>query len=592
MKKSFKYSVYNLLLMIALSLSSCQEEFEQLPPPDEQQTITASSSTAELIRKTSSHDGSYDNIVDGASCIAVQFPYKVNVNGIEISIDSREDLDQIEEIFDELDVPSWEAGADLLDILFPVTITLSDFTEIAIKNKGELRALVEECHKGDDDDDIECIDFVYPITLYTFDLNEQQTGSAVVESDMDLRLFFKDLGENDLISIDFPLSLKLYNGTEVQVNSNAELANAIETAKDSCDEDDDNDHNDDDFTKERLDEYLVECPWLVLDVERDGILQTEQYFEYVMDFTENGEVSVKDRLGNSLAGTWSTRVADNKVLLKLEFDVLVDFNLEWYVYELEEGKIKFFSEGGNRIILQRACDLLNTSPDTLREILNECSWVIAKVKNQGEEIRRLIGYEFNFMAEGVVTLGYGGSTAINGTWEITTNTEGRLVLAIDMASDPALSFEWPLTDLRDDRLKFAIDDIGYELVLQKVCDDSAGDNDVVEIRNIMMAGDWVVARYEEGGMLETTDFAGFSFAFGAEHLLNITTAGQLTAATGAWRVLRDSEGKLKVYLNAGDIDPLGELTDDWDFVSVTESRLEVKDLSGDGTLTILVFEKV
>jgi len=592
MKKYFSNSVSGLLLIMALSFSSCQEEFEELPQPDEQQTIMASSSTAELIMKTSSHDGSYDNIVDGASCLAIQFPYTVNINGVEVSINAREDINQIEAIFDELEIPDWETGSEILDILFPITITRSDFSEIVIANNEDFRSLIEECRQGEDDDDIECIDFVYPLNLYTFDLNEQQTGSVAVESDMDMRLFFKDLGENDLISIDFPVSLKLYNGTEIQVNSNAELANAIETARNACDEDDDNDHNDDDFTKERLDSYLVECPWLVLDVERDGILQTEQYFEYAMDFSENGEVSVKDRLGNSLAGTWTTRVAENQVLLKLEFDVLVDFNLEWYVYELEEGKIKFYSEGGNRIILKRACDIIDTTPDNLRAILAECSWVITKVKNQGEEIRRLIGYEFNFMAEGMVTLGFGGSTAVNGTWEITTNAQGRLVLAINMESDPSVSFEWPLTDLRDDRLKFSIEDIGYELVLQRVCDGGAGDNDVVEIRNMLMAGDWIVAKYQEGDLLQTETYSEFSFAFGDGNLMEITTAGVLTTQTGIWRILRDSDGKLKFYLNAGAIDPLGELTEDWDFVSIAEGRLEVKDIDDDGSVTVLVFEKL
>ena len=592
MKKYFSNSVSGLLLIMALSFSSCQEEFEELPQPDEQQTIMASSSTAELIMKTSSNDGSYDNIVDGASCLAIQFPYTVNINGVEVSINAREDIKQIEAIFDELEIPDWETGSEILDILFPVTITRSDFSEIVIANNEDFRSLIEECRQGEDDDDIECIDFVYPLNLYTFDLNEQQTGSVAVGSDMDMRLFFKDLRENDLISIDFPVSLKLYNGTEIQVNSNAELANAIETARNACDEDDDNDHNDDDFTKERLDSYLVECPWLVLDVERDGILQTEQYFEYAMDFSENGEVSVKDRLGNSLAGTWTTRVAENQVLLKLEFDVLVDFNLEWYVYELEEGKIKFYSEGGNRIILKRACDIIDTTPDNLRAILAECSWVITKVKNQGEEIRRLIGYEFNFMAEGMVTLGFGGSTAVNGTWEITTNAQGRLVLAINMESDPAVSFEWPLTDLRDDRLKFSIEDLGYELVLQRVCDGGAGDNDVVEIRNMLMAGDWIVAKYQEGELLQTETYSEFSFAFGDGNLMEITTAGVLTTQTGIWRILRDSDGKLKFYLNAGAIDPLGELTEDWDFVSIAEGSLEVKDIDGDGSVTVLVFEKL
>ncbi|MCW5516832.1 hypothetical protein [Muriicola sp. Z0-33] len=583
MKKFFNYSVYTLLLAMALTFTSCQEEFEPLPDSDEQETIMASSSTAKLIKDTSTNDGSFDNIVDGASCFAIKFPYTVEVNGVEITLDSREDLELVEEIFDAL-----EDDEDILDILFPITITLGDYQEVVINSIDDLRELAEECVEGGDDDDIECIDFVYPITLYTFNVNNEQTGTVTVDSDMDLRRFFDELGENDLIGIDFPVSLKLYDGTEVQVNSNAELANAIEMAKDACDEDDDDDHNDDDFTQERLENYLVECPWLIHEVERDEVNQTDQYFEYLMNFKEDGSVTVKDRMGNSLTGTWSTRVANHKVLIKLEFDVLVDFNLEWYVYEIGEGKIKLYQEGGNRIIMRNACDLFNSPPDSLRDILRECSWIIKKVKVDDVEIRRLLGYEFNFMGEGVVTLTK-GDVISEGSWEITTNAQGRLVLAITMGDEPGVSFEWPISDLRDDRLKFEIPDTDYELILQRVCEDD-NDGDVTEIRGAMMQGEWMVANYTESEVNSTEEYAEYSFIFHAEHRIEVSINDQ-PVLDGVWRVLRNSEGKLKVYLNLGDEDPLGELTDDYEFVSISEGRIELKDYRDDGSYSVLVFER-
>ena len=103
MKTLFKNLASLSLLIVALLFASCQSEFEELPTVEDQTTITATSSTAELIIHTSANDGSYDNIVDGASCIAIQFPYTVEVNGLEITIDSIEDLKVIEKIFDQLD---------------------------------------------------------------------------------------------------------------------------------------------------------------------------------------------------------------------------------------------------------------------------------------------------------------------------------------------------------------------------------------------------------------------------------------------------------------------------------------------------------
>ncbi|MEN8799990.1 MAG: hypothetical protein ABF293_12115 [Flavobacteriaceae bacterium] len=590
MKKYFKYSVYSTLLILALTFTSCQEEFEPLPQTDEQQTIMASSSTAKLVENTVSKDGSFDNIVDGASCFDIRFPYTVKVNGVELTIDSEEGLQLIEDIFDEI-----EDDEDLLEIIFPVTIKLADYTELTINNLDELRELAAECKEGGDDDDIECIDFKYPITLYTFDINEVQTGNVVVESDEDLRKFFSGLDEDDLISIDFPVTLINHEGMEIVVDSNAELANALETAKDACDEDDDNDYNDDDFEDDRLDICLTACPWVVKEVERDSQNLTDQYFEYLMNFSEDGSVTVKDRNGNVINGEWSTRHTDQGTKLTLEFDVLVDFNLEWFVYEVGPHTIKLYSEGGNRIIMKQICVDDEAGPDTLREILSECSWIIKKVFNQGEEIERLIGYEFNFLAEGVVTLS-SGDIVYQGSWEIVVNDEGRLVMAVTMGEEPGVSFEWPLREMANKRLKFAVEEYGYELVLQRVCEDDQ-DGDVMEIRNILFGGEWMVALFEQGDMNITQEFAGYSFDFEPEHIVGATLGETGPTQMGLWRVIRNSEGKLKVYLNFGDGAPLGELTDDWQFVSINEGRLELKSIrednaSGEEYIETLVFEKL
>ena len=587
MKKFLNLATYTLLLSGALWLGSWQEEFEEVNTSNTTgASFKATSETAVLIENTSSLDGSFDNIVDGSSCFALNFPYTVNVNGLDITIDSREDLDLIEEIFDEFD-----EDIDVLDILFPITITQADFTELVINNKEELAELVRGCLEGGKDDDIECIDFMYPITLYTFDINNTQTGTVTVESDEQLRRFFHELGDDDIVSIEYPVTLVKYDGTEMMVSNNEELAMALRMAKDACDEDDDDDYNDDDFSVERLANLLPECPWVVLTVERDGTDQSGQYEAFLFTFAENGSVQVKDRGGNTLNGEWSLRMGDSGVLLTLAFDTLVDFNLEWKVCEVGEGKIKLYGDEGNRIVMRIKCgDPGDILPGALTEILRECSWIIKKVKNQGEEIDRLIGYEFEFQAENVVTLS-NGTTTLTGTWEVAQGTNGGLVLAITMGDEPGVSFEWPLRDLFDNRLRFEVSEIDYELILERACA-NAPDGDVLEINNILMGGDWMVASYVDGGIDETSNYAGFDFSFGMEQILTVST-NMDPLTTGLWRVVRDSDGKLKVYLNLGDGDDIfADLTDDWDFVSVTANRLELKDISGgDGTVTVLVFEK-
>ncbi|THV60064.1 hypothetical protein EZV76_05745 [Flagellimonas alvinocaridis] len=586
MKKLMHNFLYVGLLLAGLNFTACQDEFEEIGGVEDQETIIANSNTAQLIEKTSSQDGSYDNIVDKASCFAVKFPYTVEVNGIQITIDSKEDLHTIEEIFDEIDDDD-----DILDIIFPITITLSDFSEIVIENFDQLEEMARDCLEGGDDDDIECIDFVYPITLFNFDVNNQVSGEVKIESDEQMRKFFAELEDDALVSIDFPITLKKYDGTEIVVENNASLAAALSNAKDDCDEDDDDDYNDDDFSKERLDAYLVECPWEVREVIRNEVDQTGQYFEYLMTFSEDGAVVVKVASGNTLNGTWSTTQSDHGPVLALEFDTLVDFNLEWVVYEVGEGKIKLYAESANRIILKQRCDINpgeEPDPDTLRAILGECEWIIKKVKNQGEEIERLLGYEFKFMAEGVVTLSNGVSTS-EGTWEIGLNSQLVMSLMITMGDEPGVNFEWPLRDLANDRLKFEVEDIGYELILQRVCDDNADDEDVAEIRNIMMGGPWMVAQYTENNEDLTSEYATMEFNFDTMHQVGVSINDD-SIAEGLWRVLRNHDGVLKFYLNLGAEGSLGELTEDWYINMVEANRIELVHEQENST-EILVFEK-
>lgn len=691
MKNSITKLIYTCLFTMALIFTSCQEEFEEVGGDEQQETIAANSSTALLIEKTSSNDGSFDNIVDGASCFAIEFPYTVEVNGIEITIDSREDLHQIEEIFDEVEIDD-----DILDIIFPITITLADFTEIVIENKEQLRELADECLEGGDDDDIECIDFVYPITMFTFNVDNQVTGEVVIESDKELRRFFAGLEDNDLVSIGFPITLKKYDGTEVVVDSNAELAQALEAAKDECDEDDDDDYNDDDFTKERLDAYLIECPWVVREVLRFGTYQTDQYFENVLNFMEDGQVTLVMDGDIAVPGTWTTSLTDDGVLLSLTFEQLADFTLEWIVYEIDERVIKLYAGDGDKIILKqycengtsecriddiatileyckwridesnedfdfegtidfsnrnihafldngafadegnwevtdtgfrfnslierlefmvgdwtivacgegwvkiqnangrylvlrKDCDFQVPNLDTLREILTECEWIIKKVKNQGEEIDRLLGFGFAFMPEGVVTLSDGETTS-TGSWEIGMNNDGVLSLLITMGDEPGVSFDWPLRDLDDSRLKFDVEEVDYELILLRVCDDNSNDGDVVEIRQAVMDGAWNVAQYKENDVDKTTEFGGLDFYFNEMYKVQVDENDN-PIITGLWRVIRNHDNDLKFFLNFANDQQFGSITDDWYINKVEANRIELVHEDENSTET-LVFEKL
>ncbi|MEM1338343.1 MAG: hypothetical protein AAF634_08330 [Bacteroidota bacterium] len=607
MKKLIKNVLYTSFVAMVLLFTACQDEFEEVGNND-QETLEAGSATAELIVKTASNDGSFDNIVDEASCIAVQFPYTVDVGGVQITIDSIEDLRLIEEIFDEFD-----DDEDILEIIFPITIVLADFTEVVIESKEALRELAANCLEGGADDDIECIDFVYPITLFTFDIDGQQADSFVINSDRELHRFFEDREDDELVSIDFPVTLMKFDGTEIVVNSNAELARVLDAAAEECDEDDDDDFNDDDFDEERFVEYLTECPWKIRELRRASIDQVEQYPGAMLNFMENGEVALTGMTSADVLGSWTFEFTDEGPKVELNFGMLTDFNLVWYVYEIEEDVIKFYSDSENKIILKRRCDMDDNGDDddddtgddgnddngiisieTLTNTLKECEWIIEELELQGEDVDRLLGYEFIFGEGGMLTLG-DGITTFDGTWEVGANANGERTLFIEVMSEPSVNLQWPVVEIDGESvvktsevvLKDEASD--SEMTLQKSCDD--GDNEVGEIRNIMLGGGlWNVTLYDNEGMDSTDDYAGMDFGFSMFNQVEVSINDDPIVA-GVWRAIRDARGNLQVYLNLGTDSPFGELTEPWYVTQFTTDRIELVYEDEEINFKTLVFEK-
>ncbi len=350
MKKFFKSAMYASLLVVTLGFTACQKESPAEIQVDDEKTLVANSATVKLIERTVSNDGSFDNIVDGASCFDISFPYIVTVNGLDIKIDSEPDVELIEGIFE-----AFENDDDIVGIIFPVTIVLADYSELVIDNIEDLGKISKDCIEGGDDDDIECIDVVYPVTLFTYSPNLEQTGSVTVTGDKEMRRFFAGLSGTGIVGFDFPVAFEMYDGTKITVNNNSELANAIERAMDVCDEDDDNDYNDDDFTEEGLANFLVECPWLVEEVERND-QDIERYENYKLNFKEDGSVTATDKAGDLLTtGEWSIKVIDYTVRLKLEFENMDDFNMEWYVNDSDEDELELYFGDDNEIELKSNC---------------------------------------------------------------------------------------------------------------------------------------------------------------------------------------------------------------------------------------------
>ena len=333
MKKSFRPFSFLFLGLLLLFGSCRQEEFELIEGPQDE-VLQANSTVATLLQRTSTKDGSDDNIIDNASCISVQLPITVVVDGLEINVDSEDDFDTIEDIFDALD-----DDEDILEILFPITVILSDYTEIVISNEDELEELTEDCSgENEEDDDIECADIQYPVTASIFNSNNEVLDVITFTNDQDLYRFIDDLEDDDIVNLDFPITVVLFDGSEVRVNDLDTLEDVLDDASDACDEDDDYDYNDDDCdscTTEALSELLVGCPnWRVDSLERNDQDLDEQYQGYLFDFNTDGTLAVSSGT-DTYDGTWEATGTANDITMVISIPELEDFNASWRVHEIE-----------------------------------------------------------------------------------------------------------------------------------------------------------------------------------------------------------------------------------------------------------------
>ena len=349
------YTFLTLLLF-----SSCRDEVIVDVGPSAEPALKANTALATLMQRTSLNDGSNDNIIDKANCFNLQLPVTVVVNGLEIIVDSEEDFDTIEDIFDEFDDDD-----DSIQINFPYSIVLSDFTVVVINDQGEHNGFMNGCNgENQSDDDIECIDFRYPIVVSIFDTVTEQTDRITINNDKGMHDFIHDLDEDDIVNITFPIVLILSDGTEISITSLDELETVIDNAKDDCDEDDDYDYNDDDCmgcTQQQVLDILTTCSdWTIDKLELNDISDLEDnYVGFTFNFSNDGTITVQEG-ANNYSGTWSSSGMGQNMNVVINISSLPDFNGNWNLHEIQknisETKVDLRRSNNDRLRYESTCN--------------------------------------------------------------------------------------------------------------------------------------------------------------------------------------------------------------------------------------------
>lgn len=116
------------------------------------------------------------------------------------------------------------------------------------------------------------------------------------------------------------------------------------------------------------------------------------------------------------------------------------------------------------------------------------------------------------------------------------------------------------------------------------------DNSNNPVSTVLPAGQWKITWFQEDANDETHYFAGFVFDFQGSGNVSATDGSKTVG--GTWADGND-DSKSKLILDFENTLHFDELDEDWEILSRTDSKIELRHVSGgNGGIDFLTFEKV
>lgn len=121
-------------------------------------------------------------------------------------------------------------------------------------------------------------------------------------------------------------------------------------------------------------------------------------------------------------------------------------------------------------------------------------------------------------------------------------------------------------------------------------DDSSSSTIITQTQNTIVNGAWRVTLFSEDGSNQTSQFSNYDFVFGTNG--TITANNGSNTMNGSWTTgTDDSTPKFIINFSVTN-GPFEEISEDWQILSTTSTKIELKHVSGgDGSIDLLTFEK-
>ncbi|WP_397363692.1 hypothetical protein [Olleya sp. R77988] len=247
---------------------------------------------------------------------------------------------------------------------------------------------------------ITCIEFNYPLTMHAFDDNLQLLSTSLIPNDAQFLIYLNNLEDNYSISLSYPITTTLANGSTFSINNNEELKTNI----DACIEEEEVDQIEDCI------QLIRNCVWKV--GYTDGA--NNSYLGGIFNEEDGATVFIYN---NQLYfGSWTVLFIENELHINISIndnnDVGAYFNFDWKVEYLDEDSLQLINEDKTFIIHQYCdndhalcndfvfteCELANT-PGVAEFTLNDYNFCIINILQVDNSNISLLYFETNEDAE-------------------------------------------------------------------------------------------------------------------------------------------------------------------------------------------------
>ena len=209
------------------------ESYENVQYPDENEVISLNSTFETQLINITLLDGSIDNVLDNASCLTVKLPVEAYLNDELYQINTYSDLQAFEKAYQE-EITS----RDQFRLVYPIRVINEKYQETEISNAIDLELQAQNCVEGGTDSDIECIDFVYPLKVVSYDPIYQSAKVESIPNDNELYYLLANRKTEEVLGFGYPITVLDHQGEQVAISGNDEMQNLINAAVSTCDEGD------------------------------------------------------------------------------------------------------------------------------------------------------------------------------------------------------------------------------------------------------------------------------------------------------------------------------------------------------------------